>query len=169
MFFQTHSGTCTPTTAFTPAMRHPVFNLVLPFAGRFCAGIFSLAVFGGGEVAAQTPGTGSIRGTVVNEATRTFVEGATVTLDGTPPRTAVTDSQGAFFIGAVPAGAHRLRVESSGASAADVAVSVEGGATKTVPVQLASEIVRLQPVMVTAQVEGQAQSLNLQKNAENVR
>jgi TonB-dependent receptor len=132
------------------------------------AGFVGFAIIAG-PLSAQTAATGSVRGVVTNEATRSFIEGATVTLEAVPPRSTVTDSQGAFFIGGVPAGVHRLRVESSGATATDISVTIQAGTTTDTTVKLVSEVVRLQPVMVTAQVEGQAQSLNLQKNAENIR
>jgi TonB-dependent receptor len=118
---------------------------------------------------AQPSGVGSIRGVVTNEATRTFVEGATITLDTTPARAAVTDSQGAFFLGGVAPGTFRLRVESAGSSPSEQSVTISAGQTQTLSIAMRSDIVSLQPVMVTAQAEGQAQSLNLQKAAENIR
>lgn len=120
-------------------------------------------------VRAQTPATGSVRGVVTNEATRAFIEGATVTLDVTPARTAITDSQGAFFLGGLPSGTFRLRIESAGSSPLELSVTVGAGAAQMLTIAMKSEIVSLQPVMVTAQAEGQAQSLNLQKAADNMR
>jgi TonB-dependent receptor len=128
-------------------------------------GIFSLAVV----AHAQSTAGGSIRGVVTNEATRAFIEGATVTLDATPVRTTVTDSQGSFFLGGIAPGAFRIRVESAGSNPAELPVTIAAGATQTLAIAMKSDIVSLQPVMVTAQAEGQAQSLNLQKAAENIR
>jgi TonB-dependent receptor len=118
---------------------------------------------------AQTAASGALRGVVTHEATRAFVEGATVTLDTTPARATITDSQGTFFLGGLPAGSHRLRIESAGSNPSDLTVTVAAGATQSLAIALKSDVVSLQPVMVTAQVEGQAQSLNLQKAAENIR
>jgi TonB-dependent receptor len=116
---------------------------------------------------AQTAGT--IRGVVTNESTRAFVEGATVTLETIPARATVTDSQGSFFLGGVAPGSYRLRVESVGSSVTEMPVTIAAGANPSLAIALKSEIVRLEPVMVTAQAEGQAQSLNLQKAADNMR
>jgi TonB-dependent receptor len=118
---------------------------------------------------AQSSSAGGIRGVVTNEATRAFIEGATVTLDTMPARTTVTDSQGSFFIGGIAPGDYRLRAESAGSNASEFAVTIVSGATQTLAIALKSDIVSLQPVMVTAQAEGQAQSLNLQRAAENIR
>lgn len=106
---------------------------------------------------------------MVNEATGGYVEGAEIVIEGNPPRAALTDSQGAFFIGGVPAGSHQLRVESTGMQPTQLAVTVEGGSTKALTVRLVSDVVRMERLMVTAQAEGQAQSLNLQRTAENIR
>jgi hypothetical protein len=55
----------------------------------------------------QSATTGAIRGTVVNEATGHYVEGALVTITGSS-RTESTDSRGRFYFGALPPGEHRL-------------------------------------------------------------
>ena len=118
---------------------------------------------------AQSSEAGSIRGVVTNEATGAFVEGAEVTLDATPARSDVTDSQGRFFIGGVAPGSYRVRVTSAGSTPLESPVTVQARATQPLSLALKSDIVSLQPLMVTAQAEGQAQSLNLQRNAENIR
>jgi TonB-dependent receptor len=118
---------------------------------------------------AQNTAGGAIRGVVSNEATRAFIEGASVTVDTTPARTTVTDSQGSFFIGGITPGEYRVRIESAGSNVSEFPVTIAAGATQPLAVALKSDIVSLQPVMVTAQAEGQAQSLNLQKAAENIR
>jgi TonB-dependent receptor len=118
---------------------------------------------------AQTSEAGALRGVVTNEATGAFVEGAEVTLEATPARTDITDSQGRFFIGGVAPGSYRLRVVSAGSAILDSTATLPAGATQNLNLSLKSDIVRLEPLMVTAQAEGQAQSLNLQRNAENIR
>jgi TonB-dependent receptor len=143
-------------------------SLVLPARACFALALVTLHLHLA-PLAAQTGPTGAIRGVVTNEGRGGFVEGATVTLEGNPPRTANTDSQGVFYFGGVPVGAHRLHVESSGSQSGDITVTVDGTAAKPVSIRLGSEVVQLQAVMVNAQVEGQAQSLNLQRNSENIR
>ena len=119
-------------------------------------------------LAAQTGSTGALRGTVVNEATGNYVEGAVLTLTGTN-RTAVTDSQGRFHFGALPPADYRLRAEAAGNSPGELTVRVTAGATAPALVRLGSEIIAMEKLMVTAQAEGQAQALNVQKNSENIR
>lgn len=118
---------------------------------------------------AQSGVSGSVRGVVDNEATGAFVEGAEVTLDVTPPRSDVTDSQGRFFIGGVAPGTYRLRVASAGFSTNEMSITIPAGAAQPVAVRLKTEVLTLQPLMVTAQAEGQAQSQNIQRTSENIR
>lgn len=118
---------------------------------------------------AQTTPTGSIRGVVTNDSTGAFVEGAEVVLSTTPARTDVTDSQGRFFVGGIPAGNYRVRVISSGYATAERNVNVTAGPAQSMAVALKSDIVTMEPLMVTAQAEGQAQSLNIQRTSENIR
>jgi TonB-dependent receptor len=111
---------------------------------------------------------GTLQGVVVNAATGNFVQGAAVVLEGAN-RTELTDSQGKFTFGGVPAGHYRLSVESAGVSRGAAMTDVRAGQIASVTVRMESDVVAMQPLMVTAQAEGQAQSLNLQKTAENMR
>jgi TonB-dependent receptor len=117
---------------------------------------------------AQTGSTGAIRGAVVNDATGNFVEGAVVMLAGSSRRE-VTDSRGSFYFGGVPAGVGRLTARSAGNSPGEATVAVTAGGTTAVTLRLGSEVVAMERLMVTAQAEGQAQALNVQRNAENIR
>ena len=117
---------------------------------------------------AQSVATASLRGVVLNEATGNFVQGARLSLVGTT-RTAITDSQGNFLFGALAAGDYRLRVDSAGTDAKEFPVTVLAGMTAPLTLRLASEIIAMEKLMVTAQAEGQSQALNFQKNSENIR
>ena len=119
-------------------------------------------------LSAQTAATGAIRGVVLNEATGNYVQGAQVTVIGTT-HTAVTDSQGRFNFGALAPGDYRIRTESAGTNMRESTVAVLAGATAPLTLRLASEIVAMEKLMVTAQAEGQSQALNFQKNSENIR
>ena len=103
---------------------------------------------------AQSVATASLRGVVLNEATGNFVQGARLSLVGTT-RTAVTDSQGKFLFGALAAGDYRLRVDSAGTDAKEFPVTVLAGVTAPLTLRLASEIIAMEKLMVTAQAEGQ--------------
>jgi TonB-dependent receptor len=127
--------------------------------------LVSLAVC---RVFAQPETPGGIRGVVLNDATGNFVEGAVVSL-APSARAAVTDSQGRFYFGALATGEYRLRADSAGTSPGEASVAVGPGLTAAVTLRLGSEIIAMEKLMVTAQAEGQAQALNVQKNAENIR
>ncbi|GAB1488238.1 TonB-dependent receptor [Opitutaceae bacterium] len=113
-------------------------------------------------------GTGTLRGVVVSEETGNYLEGVAVTVSGLPLAT-VTDSQGRFVLGGVPAGEQRLRVESTAAAPADVPVTVLANGSTPVAVRLVSTILQMQQMLVTAQVEGQALALNIQQRSDNIR
>lgn len=128
-----------------------------------------LALLGSPAAAAETSANAAtLHGVVVNAATDNYVAGASVLLEG-PNRTERTDSQGRFTFGGVSAGRHRVVVDSLGVGRTETSVELTPGQSATITVRLQSEVVAMAPLMVTAQVEGQAQSLNLQKNAESIR
>ena len=139
-----------------------------PFASIIFAVVAFITTFA--SLGAQTPSTttGAIRGVVLNDATGNYVEGAQLSLVGTT-RTAVTDSQGRYLFGALPAGDYRLRAVSVGADASEISVNVLPGATVPTTLRLGSEVIAMEKLMVTAQAEGQSQALNVQKNSENIR
>lgn len=117
---------------------------------------------------AQTGSSAAIRGTVVHEATGNFVEGAVVTIAG-QSRAEITDSRGLFYFGGLAPGTWRLTARSAGSSPGEATVEVAAGRTAAVTLRLGSEVVAMERLMVTAQAEGQAQALNVQRNAENIR
>ena len=119
-------------------------------------------------LSAQPPATGAIRGIVLNDATGNYVQGARLSVVGTT-HTTVTDSQGRFNFGSLGSGDYRVRVESAGSEAKEFPVIVLAGGTAPLTLRLASEIVAMEKLMVTAQAEGQSQALNVQKNSENIR
>src|SRR4051812_10618232 len=118
--------------------------------------------------AAENTAAGTVSGVVLNSANGHFVQGAAVTLEGTT-RTEQTNSQGAFVFGGVAAGHYTVSADASGASRGMATVDVTAGQTAKIAITLNADVVAMQPLIVTAQVEGQAQSLNLQKNAANFR
>ena len=132
----------------------------------FCAWL-GLAVFTLGS-AQTSPASGTLHGVVLNGATGRYVEGAAVVIEGAN-RSELTDSQGNFSFGGLAAGRYKVLVDSAGVSRGEATVQVAAGQSATVTLRLESEVIAMQPLMVTAQAEGQAQSLNLQKNAENIR
>ena len=127
-----------------------------------------LGLYASTRLPAQTGSPGAIRGTVVNEATGNFVEGAVVTLAGAS-RPEITDSRGLFYFGGLAPGTRQLTARSAGSSPGQATVDVASGQTTGVVLRLGSEVIAMEKLMVTAQAEGQAQALNVQRNAENIR
>jgi hypothetical protein len=65
--------------------------------------LVALFLFPAHAAYAQSAGTGAIRGTVANSATRNQLQGAAVRVVGKPLAT-FTEADGSFFFAAVPAG-----------------------------------------------------------------
>jgi TonB-linked SusC/RagA family outer membrane protein len=105
-------------------------------------------------VAIPNPGaaqatTGTIQGRVVESGTQRPLTGAQVTLVGTP-RGMVTNAQGEFMLLGVPAGEHRVSVQSIGFGAAEQTVRVASGQTARADFQLTATAINLETVVVTA-------------------
>jgi TonB-linked SusC/RagA family outer membrane protein len=113
---------------------------------QFAAALFLALAAIPGTANAQT--TGSIRGTVTELATNRPLEGAQVFIPGTQFGT-LTDNLGRFLLVNVPAGTHTVRATLIGHSTADVSVTVTAGATEQVNIQLESEAIALQEIVVT--------------------
>ena len=80
--------------------------------------LLSLALaFVGAALALQAqiaPATGAIEGRVFHPASGNYVDGARITVEGTPLET-FTDDDGSFSLEGVPAGAARVRIFYTGA------------------------------------------------------
>ncbi len=110
---------------------------------------------------AQT--TGSVSGTVLDAANGKFLEGAEVSVPGTELRT-VTSREGAFTLGAVPAGEQKIAVTYPGLEAKTESVTVAAGKAATLAVRLgAGDVLTLGAYRVTGTKEGMAQAVAVQK------
>lgn len=112
--------------------------------------------------------TGTIRGIVRNGSTGTLVESASVVL-AEANRSTLTAADGAFALGGLAPGAYRIVVTSAGFEEKVHAVTLAAGATLDLDLRLDSSVVRLGAVTVSAQAEGQAQALNLQRFSDSIR
>ena len=128
-----------PTPPMTTFNNHSPSQLFRAGAARvlilFCAMIAAAA--------AQNTGGGAIRGVVTNEATRAFIEGATVTSNTTPARTTVTDSRGVSSSAAFLRARTTVRVESAGSNASGFPSPIGAGATQ--PLSSRVEVRHRQP------------------------
>lgn len=117
---------------------------------------------------APSADSGAIRGTVSNAATRSNLHGAVVRIVGTPFST-LTESDGAFYFGSVPAGAQQLAIEYTGLDQQTVAVAITAGATSAVEIALRSAIYKLAEFVVATEREGEAFAINEQRRAANIK
>lgn len=116
-------------------------------ARRVAAGLLMLAAFAPG-LAAQTPGTGMVRGRVTEAGGRPLAEVQVLVLPGTS-RVSRTDATGAYRLFAVPAGTHTLRAQQLGFGAETRTVTLRGGDTATVDFELRAVALSLNAVVVT--------------------
>src|SRR5688572_5983007 len=116
---------------------------------------------------AQTP-TGSITGSVRNEESKAFLEGAEVTLTELERR-AFTDRDGSFSFGNVPAGTYTVRVYYTGLDIATERVQVGSNGPAEVRIRLGGETYQLGAFTVSADREGNAASITRQRVADNVK
>jgi iron complex outermembrane receptor protein len=121
--------------------------LLLPVAGATAAGI---------------------RGTVMNQGTKRYLERASVEVQGTGSRT-LTAADGSFLLSGLPAGQYTLVASYTGLEGQTRSVTLTEGQTATVDFALASDIYRLDQFVVTSSVEGTAFAVNQQRRAETYR
>lgn len=120
------------------------------------------------EALGQSSGTGTIAGSVTNEATQKVLERATVTVAGTN-LVALTAADGSFRLVGVPAGPQTLQVSYTGLEDKTVTVAVAPGAAATLDVAMKSEVLQLTAFTVSGEREGNAYAIQQQKNAESQR
>jgi TonB-dependent SusC/RagA subfamily outer membrane receptor len=107
-----------------------------------------LLAFTVGEVSAQESGT--IRGSVVHDATLQPAIGAQVSVVGTS-RGALTNASGQFLILNVPTGTHTLRVDMMGYSTLERTVEVSAGDVIQLDLEISTEAISLDELVVTGQ------------------
>lgn len=142
------------------SLRRPsAVTTIVWFAACFA---FLPATFG------QAPGTGVIRGTVSNTATRAYLQGASVRVTGTD-LVGFTERDGTFLLAAVPAGQRHLAIDYTGFDQHTLAVTVTAGDVQTVEVSLNSGIYRMDQFVVATEREGEAFAINEQRRAANIK
>ncbi|HEU0077188.1 MAG TPA: carboxypeptidase-like regulatory domain-containing protein, partial [Longimicrobiaceae bacterium] len=114
---------------------------LLPLA---LAGALALAA---DSLAAQE--TGTVRGRVVDAATRRPIPEAQVTIAGTARR-AVTDAEGEFSLAGVPAGSLGVQAAKIGYAPATARVTLAAGGTAVADLSLGATALALEELVVTA-------------------
>ena len=128
---------------------------------------FSLLVFGVFCVAmpdAAAQSTGTVEGRVVEASNGAPLPGANVVVDGTNVGTS-TNSEGQFRLDGIPTGSQTLTMSFVSYQPTTKTVEVRAGQTTTVNVQLSSEVIAGEEIIVTGLREGQVRSVNQKKQA----
>ena len=105
--------------------------------------------------------TGSVRGRVSSEGTKSYLQGADVAITALR-LSAYTDREGEFMLVGVPVGTHQLRVNYTGFSTRTVAVTGSPGTTARLDVEMGSEVQQLQAFLLRS--KHRYPSFKLQQN-----
>jgi iron complex outermembrane receptor protein len=132
--------------------------------------IFLALAFLGSMLAAyaQSSGAATIAGTVSNAATRAALEGAVVSLQGSPVH-ALTDRAGHFELPRVAPGTYTLEVSYTGLDPYTQTITVGTERVTVPPIGLRSDIYKLEAFTVAGEREGSAAAITSQRNASNVK
>ncbi|MFM9953636.1 MAG: TonB-dependent receptor [Opitutaceae bacterium] len=137
------------------------------FVGLFASNVVVITA----PASAAEPGASAaaiVRGQVSNAATGSFLQGAVVELAGAG-RSVITDREGRYQFGDVPAGSATLVVSFSGLDPQRVALPVGAGVSTVRDIALMSEIYKLDKFTVAGEREGTALAETLQRQAANVK
>lgn len=141
------------------------FTLKLKFLALMCC-LFTVMTIPYTSLNAQTSGT--ITGQVVESGTKDLLPGANVMLEGTTLGDA-TDRYGKFRIPNVVAGNYVLKVKYIGYHDYSTDITVEVGKTTNLNIELGTEFLTLDEVLVEALAQGQVKALNQQKTSNNIK
>ena len=153
-----------------PAMTTPTYSLAVRFFALLFFSFISTLV-----LRAQ-PSTGTIEGRILNPATGNYLEGARITVEGTPLQT-FSDSDGNYRLTNVPAGAARVSAFFTGLPLQTNSVNVSAGQTAQLDIQLAAAPstdgapIKLDEfvVGVSREMSGAALAINEQRFAPNMK
>lgn len=129
---------------------------------RACAALFLLL---GVHLAAQGPRSGTVIGTVTNQATGDLLPGALLAIEGTS--LSATAERGGTFNLTLPEGEYTMVVSFAGLDATRVPLAVRAGDTLVKDVQLTSGIYKLDTFSVKGVREGSALAIQAQRQSEN--
>lgn len=136
------------------------------FCARFLSRVIPVFLFAFSAIAASAqPATGSITGTVANSATNQFLNRAEVKIAGTN-QSVLTDRDGTFTLGNLPAGSYNLEVSYTGLDTEKRTVAVAAGTAAKSDFNLTSGLYKMDAFTVAAEVEGNAAQVNKQRKAD---
>ncbi|MBI4626421.1 MAG: TonB-dependent receptor [Verrucomicrobia bacterium] len=139
---------------------HSSFAFAAIFALLLCSLFGSLA-------SAQPQPAGTIVGQISNQGTGAYLEGATVTIEGTDIGT-TTERDGSFRLAVAP-GTHTVVATYSGLDPERATLVVSPGQPAHRDFALTSQIYKLSPFVVATEREGNALAATIQRQAPNVK
>jgi iron complex outermembrane recepter protein len=148
----------------TPYPQSPGHSVIKRMFGTmFIAGLsFAMLLIASPIASAQTAGSGTVTGQVLDSTTGKYLEGADVVVQGTDIH-AATSRDGRFSLSQVPAGQQTVIVTYLGLETQRVPVTVDANQSVPLAIRMTSDIVQLDSFKVTSMREGMAQAVALQK------
>jgi TonB-dependent receptor len=118
-------------------------------------------------LSAQSPAAGSISGRVSDASSKLALAGARVSVVGTALET-FTSTRGDYLLSEVPAGVHTVVVSYLGYAEATRPASVAAGRATALDFVIGGEAVRMDALVITGSLVGQARAVNQQRAAETL-
>jgi len=146
---------------------HNLALLIGLFVVAIGAGPAARAANAASPAAAQSSQTTAIVGQVSNQATGVYLQGATVTVEGSTI-SAYTERDGSYRLGVAP-GNYTLVASYSGLDVARTTVTVSAGESVRRDFELTADIYKLSPFVVATEREGNALAMTIQRQAPNVK
>lgn len=145
-----------------------IYSSVLTSNGRklWFLGLFLLISISQTILFAQSS-TGHLQGKVMDKTTEETLPGASVYLQGTSIGT-MTDVEGNYRIANIPFGKHNLVVSYIGYKSEIIPINIVSTKTQILDVKLESAILVGQEVIITGQLQGQAQAINRQVASDQI-
>jgi len=118
--------------------------------------------------AAPASSTGTVTGRVLNAATGVYLEGATITVEGSTAAGVASAGAGSFRLTDIAPGKRTLLVTYPGLDPQRVTVDVSAGGTDDLNVELTSRVYKLEAFTVSELREGEAAAIARQRTAANL-
>jgi len=110
---------------------------------------------------------GKIKGTITDSLSQNLLIGANVYIPGTS-RGASTNVEGEFIINDVPTGTYTINVSYIGYKKKNVEIVVVDNRTTSIDVQLVTDVIEGEEVIVSGQAEGQVEAINQQLTSNTI-
>jgi TonB-dependent receptor len=135
------------------------------FRSRFLTVLIFISI--GAKALLAQPTSGHLQGKIIDKATGEALQGASVYVQGSSIGS-MTDIEGSYRIANIPFGKHNLIVSYIGYKTNTVAIEINSAKTQTLDVKLDATIIEGKEVVITGQLQGQAQAINRQVASDQI-